>query len=202
MIQTPTRPHLLAALAICFTCAAPLSDSVADPGTPAERAALFDYIVDATLRRTAFSPYKIDNIGPTPYDSIEELVAAESAKLREEFVSADTDEELFYALRKLSSVRRDSHLHVYPADENIGLLNYRRGFGGKIEDWTPHAPVKFKPAYGDKQNMRLFVSDYSRDLTGPPTIGDLLVAVNGTPATEYLAELARYHGKSSLESLW
>lgn len=178
----------------------------ADPGSRQDRARLFDYILDATLSRTAFSPFKITNIGDTGYDSIEQLVEIESLQLREEFIAADTDEKLFFALHKLSNVRWDSHLHVYPVEGGIRLPGYDGRSIGKFDDRTPHAPVKFKPDYGDPDNMRLFVSDFDAALSGsdgrPPGIGDVLTAVNGRPAGDYLAALTDYHGKSSIESLW
>ena len=179
----------------------------ADAGTAEDRAALFDYILEATLERTAFSPFKITNIGPTGYDSIEELVRAESLELRDEFIAADTDDALFYALRKLSSVRWDSHLHVYPIEGGIELSGYRRGYGGKVEEWTEHAPIKFKPDYGEPGAYALFVSDFSKDFSSlsggeAASIGDVLVGVNGQSAAAYLDRLRRYHGKSSINSLW
>ena len=183
------------------------SIAVADPGTAQDRAALFDYILEATLARTAFSPFKIANIGATGYDSIEDLVTGESLKLRDEIVAADTDEKLFYALQKLSSARWDSHLHVYPVEGGIELDDYNPGNGGKIEDWTPHAQIKFKPDFGDPDNYRLFISDFATSLTAggsdvAPQIGDILISVNGVSAADYLAKLSQYHGKSSLNSLW
>jgi hypothetical protein len=179
----------------------------ADPGTAEDRAALFDYILTATLERTAFSPFKIKNIGHTEYDSIEELVRGESLKIRDEFIAADTDEKLFYALQKLSSVRWDSHLHVYPIEGGLELDAYKPDSPGKIETWTEHAPIKFKPDYGDADHYYLFVSDFSKDIGEltdgqTPAIGDSLIAVNGQPVEDYFDRLRRYHGKSSENSLW
>jgi len=193
--------------AISLTVALSPSTLNADPGSAEDRAALFDYVLTATLERTAFSPYKIDNIGPTPYSSIEELVRTESLKYREEMIGADSDEALFFALHKISNVRWDSHLHVTPVDGGLVLDRYQPGIGGKIEESTPHAPVKFKPDYGDPDRYLLFVSDFSQDIAEisddlSPDIGDVLTAVNGQPVDEYLARLKQYHGKSSLESLW
>ena len=184
-----------------------VQSAAADPGTVDDRAALFDYILTATLERTAFSPYKITNIGETEYSSIEELVRAESLKLRGEFTAADNDEKLFYALQKLSSVRWDSHLHVYPIDGGVELPGVQRGSGAKIEKWTPHAPIKFKPDYGEPLDRFLFVSDFSKDIDSftdfaAPEIGDVLKSVNGERADVYLDRLSRYHGKSSYNSLW
>ena len=180
--------------------------AAADPGTAEDRAALFDYILQATLERTAFSPYKITNIGPSRYQTIEELVREESMKLRDEFIAADTDAKLFYALRKLSSVRHDSHLHVYPVEGGIQLDGMERGLGAKIEKWTEHAPIKFKPDYGEQSDRFLFVSDFSNDIDrftdAGPEIGDVLRSVNGEDADAYLDRLSRYHGKSSYNALW
>ena len=39
------------------------ASATADPGTREDRAALFDYILKATMERTAFSPFKPRDIG-------------------------------------------------------------------------------------------------------------------------------------------
>ena len=74
-------------------------------GIPALRAALFDTIVARTERREAFSPIKNERLRLDP-------LAAMRA-LRDEVVAADTDDDLFYALARLSHARRDRHLDVF-----------------------------------------------------------------------------------------
>ena len=59
-----------------------------------------------TERREAFSPIKEQNLNFSPLDDMRAL--------RSEVVScASTEEELFFALTKLSNARRDHHLRRY-----------------------------------------------------------------------------------------
>ncbi|MHC4308298.1 MAG: hypothetical protein ACYSR7_06735, partial [Planctomycetota bacterium] len=92
-------PPLLAALPF-IACSSP-SPAV---GTSEQRVALFDYILERTEAREAFSPLKQEALGFDPMDDM--------AQLRDDIVSADTDEEFYYALVRLSNARRDRHLDV------------------------------------------------------------------------------------------
>ena len=66
---------------------------------------LFDDIVTKTEKREAFSEIKETNIG---FSAIEDMKA-----LRDEFLGAETELDLYFALVKLSGVRRDRHLPVH-----------------------------------------------------------------------------------------
>ena len=63
---------------------------------------LFDSILAKTARREAFSVPKQEALG---YDPLEEM-----EKLRSEVVEAGTQEDLFYALVRMSNAQRDRHL--------------------------------------------------------------------------------------------
>ena len=123
---------------------------------------------------------------------------------RDEFLAADTDAKLYYALMKLTCARWDGH------------LNRVRLVQGGIQPFTAQtqrggaAPVNFKPDYSNKAAMFLFVSDFAKDIAriaGPntkrtPQLGDKLVGVNGQPADVYLKLLGQFVGKSSHRAFW
>jgi len=174
-----------------------------DPGTREDRAALFDYILKATMERTAFSPFKPRDIG-TGIDVTEaEFVRRAMLAHRDEFLAADTDAKLYYALIKLTCARWDGH------------LNRLRLIPDGIQPFTPEmqggaAPIEFKPDYSDRKRMFLFVSDFAKDIAriaGPknartPQLGDKLIAVNGQAADVYLERLGQFVGKSSHRAHW
>lgn len=148
------------------------------PGTPLEASAnqleeLFDEIVEKTARREAFSEVK-ENAGS--FSALEEMRA-----LRSEFVAAETEEELFYALVKLSNARRDRHLSVNPVE------------GGLTVPETPDlaAPVLVLPDFSDLNDPQFFVARVGLDLPAPEP-GDLIVAVNGRPIADYVAEFTQW----------
>ena len=118
---------------------------------------------------------------------------------RDEFLAADTDAKLYYALIKVSCARWDGHLN------RVRLV---QGGIQPFDAQTPRgdtAPIKFKPDYTSKAAMFLFVSDFARDMSsiaGPrasrtPQLGDKLVGVNGQSADRYLHRLGEFVGKSS-----
>ncbi len=119
-------------------------------GTPEMREALFDSILAMTARRTAFSVPKQEALGFDPL--------AEMEKLRDDVVGAETEDELFYALLRLSNARRDRHLSVGLVDAGL-----RPSFTDGLEVWdgpevqeAQEAPVRFRPDFG---NGGFFVSD-------------------------------------------
>lgn len=178
--------------------------AAADPGTREDRAALFDYILQATLRRTAFSPFKPRDFGTGPDLTEAEYVRAAMLVHRDELVAADTDRKLYHALTKLTCARWDGHL------DRLRLVD------GGIDPFADYsqrgdaAPIKFKPDYTNRAAMFLFVSDFARDigrlagLAGDraPVIGDKLVGVNGHPVEVYLERLGQFVGKSSHRAHW
>lgn len=161
--------------------------------TPDDRAALFDYILAKTLEREAFSPVKNRALGL----DVEEAML----QLREELIAANTQQELYYALAKLSNARKDRHLRV-------GLVD-----GGIVPgDTVPaasilHAPIRFAPDYGAPGSYFLFVSDVGRNvarLSGGrvPAVGDSLVTINGRSVEDYVKAIEPYHRYSTVNGFW
>ncbi len=112
-------------------------------GTPALRGALFDTIVARTERREAFSPVKNERLGFDP-------LAAMKA-LRDDVIAAETEDELYYALARLSHARRDRHLDLFlvpgglaPSD-SAGL----DVAGGPDPAPPRQAPARIFPDYSD-----------------------------------------------------
>jgi hypothetical protein len=176
----------------------------ADPGTREDRSALFDYILAATQERTAFSPFKPRDFGAAENVTEAEQVRSAMLAVRDEFLAADTDAKLYYALTRLTCARRDGHLgRVRLVEHGIQPFAGYRQTGDA-------APIKFKPDYTDRTAMFLFVTDFAKDiarLAGPaatraPQVGDKLLAVNGQPVDTYLERLGQFIGKSSYRAYW
>jgi hypothetical protein len=176
----------------------------ADPGTRQDRALLFDYIVQATMERTAFSPFKPRDLGLGGHATEAEYVRSAMWTQRESFLAADTDAKLYHALTRLTCARWDGHLSRVRLVE--GGLQPFAGLGRT----GGAAPIKFKPDYGDRKAMFLFVSDFARDIerlrgqraSRAPAIGDKLVGVNGQPAELHLERLGAFVGKSTHLAHW
>ncbi len=158
------------------------------PGTPLDVPAeqlgtLFDEIIEKTERREAFSQFKEDGLSFAPLAAMKDL--------RSEFVAAETEEDLFYALVKLSNARRDRHLSVNPVE------------GGLEVPDTPDlaAPVLVLPDFSDLDDPQFFVARVGMDLPSPQP-GDLIVAVNGRPTAEYVAEFTQWIRHSTLYGLY
>ena len=102
---------------------------------------LFDEIISKTEQREAFSEAKEANVG---FSVIEDM-----QKLRSEFVAAETELELYFALVKLSNARRDRHLSVSTED---------RGLPGPERRSCEAAPIYVLPEILDVHNPTFFVS--------------------------------------------
>jgi hypothetical protein len=179
----------------------------ADPGTREDRAALFDYILKATLERTAFEPEKPQDIGAAwgagETVTMAEFVRREMLLFRDEMIAADTDEKLYYALTKISNTRWDSHIRgVGLVPGGLAPPSVERG----RKTGERHAPIRLRPDYTDREAMFLFVSDFAKDFSRysprAPQVGDKVAAVNGRPVGEYVDQLRRYIGRSSHRALW
>ena len=107
MFRLGFTPYSAAVLVALLLVVLPLSSTVSRVGTPQDRIELFEYIVQKTLERTAWSPYPIGN----PQVNF----AQQAQGLRAVFAQADTDQKLFYALIRLSNLRRDRHLRINKA---------------------------------------------------------------------------------------
>jgi len=171
-------------LLVCFACT-PEPSSIS---TKQDREALFDYIVIKTMEREAYSPIK---------DSVLNIHIGEDMELfRDEFIHASSDEELFFAIVKLSNSRHDRHLRVYPVEGGLEApVNYDRDantnyphFDRSSEDTIPTAPIRFHTDYRGNPYF-VFVRDYSIEMEGKVNVGDRLIKINGTPTEEYLEKV-------------
>ncbi len=164
-------------------------------GTPELRAALFDTILARTERREAFSPLKEAAMSYRPLD--------EMAALRDQVVAADTEEELYYALVRLSNARRDHHLSVTPVAAGLRIQ------GGL----ALQAPVRVLGDFTDPETPEFFVSavDHGalaeangrRAAAELPIPGDRVVAVDGRTIPEFVEDFEPYIPYSSLHGrLW
>ena len=110
-MQGTTFPVLVAS-ALTLLAAPPLAAQTA-LGTVEQRNALVDHILQLTAAREAWSPVKEANMEYSPLVDMEAV--------RSDVVGARTEEELFFALVKLSNMRRDSHLSVSAVDGGLRL---------------------------------------------------------------------------------
>ncbi|MDA0330278.1 MAG: hypothetical protein O2958_14895 [Gemmatimonadetes bacterium] len=184
--MTNTPPMRLLALATIVTgsaCTAPPTISV---GTPQMRAELFDTILARTERREAWSHIKNQTLG---FDPIEAMKA-----LKDDFVSADTDEDLFYAISRLSAARRDRHLSVslVPGGLQLSDSSGLEVIGGD-EMEARVAPVRVFPDFG-AEGASYFVGDLANGPVGAslPELGSRVVAVNGVSIADWEIEATRY----------
>jgi hypothetical protein len=154
--------------------------------TAKERKALFDYIIEKTKIRESWSPIKNEKLGVDP---LQEMILMEK-----EILATDTDEKLFYVLRKFSAARKDRHLAVRTVEGGLQLPNVDQGT----------APLRFCPDFSDKKNLFLFVSDFALDIkkysSTTPQIGDELITVNGEPIATYLKKRQAYIRYSTYEN--
>jgi hypothetical protein len=166
----------------------------ADTSTSEDRAALFDYLLAKTMERESFSPIKNQKLGLD--------VKKEMLRFREEFIAADTDEKLYYALVKISNSRKDRHLEVSLVEGGLTLSNSPEQ-GSTI----PHAPIRFSVDFGTLDQYFVFVSDYSKnigDFVGEnlPEIGDKLLSINGLSIDAYRKEIEPFHRYSTINGFW
>lgn len=136
-------------------------------------AALFDEIIDKTARREAFSEVKEET------QSYSALAAMEA--LRSEFVAAESEADLYYALVKLSNARRDRHLSVNPVEGGLSVPDAP----------ALAAPIQVLPDFSDPDEPSFFVARVGMGLSSPEP-GDLIVAVNGRTTAEYAEEFTRW----------
>lgn len=145
---------------------------------------LFDEIIAKTEQREAFSPIKEANIG---FSAIEDMKA-----LREEFLAAETELDLWFALVKLSNARRDRHLWVMPAEGGLP----------RPERWQcVAAPILVLPEILDVRHPTFFVA-WVEEGVATPQVGDVIVGVNGRSMDEYLDEFALLRSHSTLPRLY
>ena len=187
---------LLVLLLGAVACGSDRSGGSDAAGTPELRAALFDSVVAMTERREAWSEPKNEALS---FDPLEEMRA-----LRDTVVGAETEEELFYALARLSHSRRDRHLDVALVPGGVSLPD-----SAGVDVWRGgsaapplEAPIRVLPDYGE-EGPAYFVADVATYLSGPdgPQPGDRVTAVNGLPVAEYEAAIRPYMRHSSIAGL-
>ncbi len=192
------------------TVSDPGPDLAFDPGTRADRQALFDYLVQKTLERDAFA-----SLPDHPYYRAHpagiDIVAA-MEEHREELLAADTDSAVYYAVLKISNARKDRHLRIRPVP---GGLTFPDTFGVDeslanmpVEgSRVPRAPILLRADYADPGARFLFVTDLSRlaaegEYGAAPAPGDRVLAVNGMPIDEYRDAVRPYHRYATDPSFW
>lgn len=156
--------------------------------TKEDRKALFDYIVEKTKEREAFSPYKNKALNFNP---IENMLALEN-----EFLDANTNDELWFALKKLNAARHDRHLSISEIEGGLQEPDIERG----------QAPIRFHPDFSSDEKPVFFVSDLSKDIEtyvgkNIPKIGDRLLTINGKALDQYVEELKAYTRFSNTRNL-
>jgi len=184
-----------------LTLATALNATEGDIGTREDRAALFDYLYEKTMEREAFSEIKNQRLGL----DIREAMSA----LKNEIVNAETDEELFYAIVKLSNARRDRHLRIQPveggleapADYDVHANTNYPHLRRDPNDILPTAPVLFRTDFG-AESRYVFVRDFAKDLESRLRVGDRLVAINGIPTENYMERIRPYFRHSSENGFW
>jgi hypothetical protein len=162
-----------------------------DWSTREDRSALFDYLLAKTMERESFSPVKNRNLGLD--------VEKEMLRYKEELLSADSDDKLYYALVKISNARKDRHLRVDLVEGGVTLAGYT--------DEPMHAPVRFFTDYSNPEHYFIFVGDYAKNIaefTGGkvPEVGDKLVAINDQPIDDYVKDIEPYHRYSTVNGFW
>ena len=178
---------MLATAFVTASCGkAPETDTAI--GSAEDRKALFEELVEKTMRREAFSPEKNRRLDL----DVENAMRA----LEDDVVGARSQEELFYALARLSNARKDRHLSVRAVPGGLASPRYYPGSG----DAVPVSGVRVDVDYSVADDIVLFVSDVAADAALAPgvAIGDRVLSVNGvTPAERF--EQARPYIRYSTE---
>jgi hypothetical protein len=173
------------------------SDLAFDPGTPADRAALFDFLVESTMEWDAFA-----SLPNHPYYQAHPKginVREKMYRYRDELIAADTDEKLWYALWKISNARKDTHLRVVETDGGLVVPDSLQRH--------VHAPVQFAVDYSDMEDRFFFVADLGSDIERqadgpPPALGDRVVGINGREADAYVEAIRPYYRYSTENNFW
>ena len=145
--------------------------------------ALFEEIMVKTGKREAFSEVKESTMSFSPLADMEAV--------RDEFVSAESEADLYYALIKLSNARRDRHLRVITVDDGLNAPD--------APDVT--APVRVLPDYSDLDNPSFFIAKVGRGLSSPG-VGDRIVEINGRSMSEYIDEFTHWISHSTYHGLY
>lgn len=169
-------------------------------GTSAEREALFEHLVDATLRRQAISPTKNRLFA---IDAVSDM-----GRHRDALLNATTPAQLWYALNLLSNTRHDRHLRVQPLADGLpvpdALIQRQiRNYAALDECSAPRVGIELATDFGGDQPF-LFLAAIGDGLNLPEqvVIGARLLAVNGLSVTDYVAAVEPYHCYSTPTFFW
>lgn len=196
----PLKSGLLMTCAVALTACAH-----AEPVAAADREALFEEIVAKTMTREAFSPFKNDRFGLSFPEAFEAH--------RDDFIAADTDEKLYWALVRLSNARHDRHLGVSAVEGGLAVpVTYNDFDPADYPDMqidtaaAPVAPIRFLPDFS-ADPIVYFVADLGEDIAQIEggeriSIGDIVVSVNGASFADYLEAIKPYRAHSTLENFW
>lgn len=157
-------------------------------GSAEDRKALVDYLIGKTMEREAFSPIKNKRLDLD--------VEAAMRACEDEVVGAETEQEMFYALAKLSNARRDQHLSVWGIEGGLEEPEFYPG-----DDVVPlTVAIRAEIDYSDADSLTLFVMDMAtnKEFVVGARLGDKIVAVNGVDATTRF-ELSRSYFRYSTE---
>ena len=172
----------LVAVAFAVSACSSGRENSAALGSQEQRKALFEYLVEKTLEREAFSPEKNRKLNL----DVESAMRA----LESDIVDARSEQDLFYALVRLSNARKDRHLSVSGVTGGLAIPRYYPG----SDESAPVAPVRLELDYSVKDEIVLFVADKAVGPDRPDgvQIGDRVVAINGVTPTERYEQARPY----------
>ena len=159
-------------------------------GTVDDREDLFNDLYQTTLLTEAFSPIKEKNLGVR--------VEAEMLNCKSDFLNARSEEDLYFAILRMSCARKDRHLSVDLVEGGLQLDSYA----------PTNAPLKFKADFGDLNNPFLYLSNFPKNILElhvdnvTPAKGDKVIGVNGLEFSDYFNKIEPYLRYSAIPNLW
>lgn len=169
-------------------------------GTPADRAAVFDHLLAATLRRQAISSAKarLYDINPV----------RDMGRFRNHLTGARTPAEVWYALALLSNTRHDRHLKVEPVEGGLPVpadvtARSVRNYADAAACTAPRAPVRLATDFSGDTPL-LFLADWGHGLKPAQGIaeGSVLTSVNGMSFDDYVQRIEPFHCHSTPAFFW
>ncbi len=168
-----------------------------DPGSEADREALFEFLLESTMEWDAFASlphHPAHREHPAGID-----VPQEMERYRQELIEADTDEKMWFVLHKISNARRDRHLRVQTVEGGLQVPDSL--------EVNVRAPIRFTVDYGDLDHRFFFVEDLGEELEDvvegrTPELGDRVVAINDRTAEAYVEAMRPYQRYSTENGLW
>lgn len=159
-------------------------------GTIDDRQKLFDGLLEETLA--------VESITREKNVKYQQDILANLKSMESEFLSANTDEELFFAIVKFRCMTRDPHLEISPVKG--GLKLHRQP--------SLRAPLQFSTDFSTPERPFMFLSNYTeniRELSDTeeyPGLGDKVIKVNEIAVNEYVERAKAYLRYATSEHLW